>query len=146
MTLLCVNHFPPHTGAVYYRGDKNVLGLTIMMICDMSSQQFQFEDILVWEQIGNIEWRTGMCSPEGGTRSWFVTWHWLLWRQVISSAPWWSPWDVEMDGVEMESGWLVTTLHSVCDSNVTGGDRHHLRSPSFNPNDRGGCHTLPCSL
>lgn len=36
----------------------------------------------------------------------------------------------------MESGWMVTTLHSAGDSNVTGGDRHHLRSPSFNPNDK----------
>lgn len=26
----------------------------------------------------------------------------------------------------MESGLLETTLHSVCDSNVTGGDRRHF--------------------
>lgn len=44
---------------------KNVLGLTIMMICDVSSQQLQFETLLVPEQIGNIEWRAGMCSPDG---------------------------------------------------------------------------------
>lgn len=114
------------------------------MICDVSSQQFQSEILLVPEQIANIEWRVGMSSPEGGgTRCWYVTWRWLLWRQMISSPPWWSPWDIEMDGVEMESGWMVTTLHSVCDSNVTGGDRHHLRSHSFNPNDKGGCHFLP---
>lgn len=56
------------------------------------------------------------------------------------------PMGYKMYGVEMESGWMVTTLHSVWDSNVTGGDRRRLRSPSFNPNDRGGCHSLPCSL
>lgn len=66
MTLLCINHFPSHAGAVYFSGDKNALGLTIMMICDMSSQQFQPDAILVREQIGSAEWRVGMCSPETG--------------------------------------------------------------------------------
>lgn len=117
------------------------------MICDVSSQQFEREALLVPEQIGNSEWRVGMCSQEGwGTTSWFVTCRWSLWRQMISPTSWWSPWDIEMDGAEMESGWMVTTLHSARDSNVTGGDKHHLRSPPFNPNDEGGCHSLSCSL
>ncbi len=117
------------------------------MICDVSSQQFQMEALLVPEQIGNIEWWVRMFSSEEGgmTRSRFVTWRWLLWRQMTTSAQWWSPWDIETDGVEMESRWLVTTLHPVCDSNATGSDRHHLRSPVLNPNDKGGCHSL-CSL
>ena len=46
-----------------------------------------------------------------------------------------------MDGVEMESVWMVTTLHSGCESNVTGGDGQHLRSHSFKCNDRGGVAT-----
>lgn len=146
--ILCINHLPSHTAALYYHGDKNALGLAIMMICDVSSQQFRFEALLVPEQIGNTEWRVGMRTggEGGGTRSWFVTCCWLLWRQMISSAPRWSPWDIEMDGVEMECGWLVTSLHSARHSNVTGGDRHHLRSPSFNPNDKGGGHSFPHSL
>lgn len=37
-----------------------------MMICDMSSQQFHFEALLVPEQIGNIEWKVEMRSPERG--------------------------------------------------------------------------------
>lgn len=48
--------------------------------------------------------------------------------------------------VEMGSGLMVTTLHSACDSNVTGSDGHHLRSPHFNPNDEGGfLVSFPCS-
>lgn len=143
----CINHFPSYSAAVYYHDDKTVPGLPVMMICAVSSQQLHFQSLLVQEQIGNIEGRVGMCSPqEMGGRSWFVTWRWLLGRQMITSAPWWSPRDIEMDGVEMESGWLVTTLHSVWDSNVTGGDGHHLCSPSFNSNDKGGCHSFLCSL
>lgn len=136
--------FPIPTAAAYYHNNK---------ICFRSSNHDDMwcvqPAVSVWDLIGSRTnsqyWkRVGMSSPEGGgTRCWYVTWRWLLWRQMISSPPWWSPWDIEMDGVEMESGWMVTTLHSVCDSNVTGGDRHHLRSHSFNPNDKGGCHFLP---
>lgn len=34
------------------------------MMCDVSSQQFQFQLLLVPEQIGNIERRVEMFSPE----------------------------------------------------------------------------------
>lgn len=44
---------------------KNVAGFTVMMICAVSSRQVQFESLLVQEQIGNIVWRVGMCSPGG---------------------------------------------------------------------------------
>lgn len=98
------------------------------------------------EQIGDIEWRVGMCSQEGwGTRFWFVTWRRSLWWQMISTRSRWSPWDRAMDGVEMESGRMVTTLHSARLSDVTGCDRRHLHSPPFNPNDKWGCHSLLCS-
>lgn len=63
--ILCINHLPSHTAALYYHGDKNALGLAIMMICDVSSQQFQFEALLVPEQIGNTEWRVGMRTGGG---------------------------------------------------------------------------------
>lgn len=43
-----------------------------------------------------------------------------------------------MDGIEMESWWMVTSLHSTYDYNMTGSDRRYLRSPSFNPNDEDG--------
>lgn len=35
------------------------------MIHDVSGPPFQLEPLLVTEQIGDIEWRVGMCSQEG---------------------------------------------------------------------------------
>lgn len=76
--ILCINHLPSHTAALYYHGDKNALGLAIMMICDVSSQQFQFEALLVPEQIGNTEWRVGMRTGGGRGRDQILICHLLL--------------------------------------------------------------------
>lgn len=63
--LVFINHFPSPPLLLYITMMiKNVLRPTIMMICDVSSRQYQFEALLVPEQIVNIERRVGMCSLE----------------------------------------------------------------------------------
>lgn len=147
MTLLCINHFPSHTAAAaaaHYHDDKNVLDTTIMMMCEMSSLQFHFEALLVPEEKGNIERREGwhMFSGEGGGEggSWFVTCRWLPWRHVFFFflRTMMEPMGYR-NGWDRDGKWLVGDISSlcVCDFNVMGGDGCHLRSPSFNRNDKG---------
>lgn len=144
---LCINHFSSPTAAVYY-DHKNISCSYDDMFCVKPA-------VSIWVLIGSRTNRQywGECwdvlsrsggrgpDPDLSPGAGYYGDKWFFF-----SALWWSPWDKEMQGVEMESGWLVTTLPSMSDSNVTGGDGNHLCSPSFNSNDKGGYHSLLCSL
>ena len=115
------------TGAVYLQNDKN----------------HPYWYVASWLQ--NKSPRVGMCSPERGIGQILIC-HPLVAMETDEFYRWWSPWDPGRDGEEMRE-WVVDGDNSsLCVSNVTGGDRHRVRGPSFNPNDKARYHSLSCCL
>lgn len=121
--LLSTGRCPSSDATVFYRDCyHDGPGLSVLMMCAESGQQFRSEALLVQEQISNImEW-VGMCSPGKGrgwggrgcrTRLPFVTCCWLLWRQMIILGSM-----IELMGRRNRWGrkekWVVSDKPSLC--------------------------------